>query len=490
MKTDMKSLKSKIDEMPLRRKIFLYLTGFCGIMVGLMWLMQVVFLPGIYEAIRLRQINTFSREIESVLGEENRDEKIETIADENDVCVMLVSSNGQILYSAEALQNCMIHKISYISILDIIFSTDENGGRLYGIYSKKVPFKTDEMGSTVEYKFDPDDEQSMIYCKKVDLSNTQTGYLLLNIKLTPVYSTVFTIKYTLVIITVVMILFAVILAVIISRRISTPISRINRGAKQLATGDYDVNFTAHGYKEINQLAETLTVTSRELGKVESLRREFIANVSHDLRTPLTLIGGYAEVMRDIPGENNSENAQVIIDETKRLSSLVNDVLDMSKIQSGAIPMEKKPYDLSRSVRSVADRLSELLKREGYTFELDLRQKVTVNADETRINQCIYNLLINAVNYTGKDKKVYVSLTQKDGAATLQVTDTGEGVAEKDLPYIWERYYKNDKNHIRSVVGTGIGLSIVRSVIKAHGGKYGVFNSRDKGACFWFELPVK
>mgnify|MGYP004673678869 FL=1 len=152
-------------------------------MVGLMWLMQVVFLPRIYEAIRLRQINAFSRKIEAVLGEENRDEKIKTIADENDVCVMLVSSNGQILYSAETLQNCMIHKISYISILDIIFSTDENGGRLYGIYSKKVPFKTNEMGSTVEYKFDPGDEQAMIYCKKVNLSNTQTGYLLLNIKI-------------------------------------------------------------------------------------------------------------------------------------------------------------------------------------------------------------------------------------------------------------------------------------------------------------------
>ena len=123
--------------MPLRRKIFLYLTGFCGIMVGLMWLMQVVFLPGIYEAIRLRQINTFSREIESVLSEENRDEKIKIIADENDVCVMLVSSNGQILYSAEALQNCMIHKISYIYQYLILYSAQTKTAADYTEYIQK-----------------------------------------------------------------------------------------------------------------------------------------------------------------------------------------------------------------------------------------------------------------------------------------------------------------------------------------------------------------
>ena len=216
----------------------------------------------------------------------------------------------------------------------------------------------------------------------------------------------------------------------------------------------------------------------------------IANVSHDLRTPLTLIGGYAELMRDIPGENNSENAQAIINETHRLTSLVNDVLDMSRIQSGAVPMVKEQYNLTESIEKTVANIQELLKQDGYAIYLEHSGDVMVTADEARISQCFYNILINAVNYTGEDKHIYVSLESGNGKAKVAVTDTGAGVEEKDLPYVWERYYKSDKNHKRSVTGTGIGLSIVRSVIKSHNGEYGVYNTDDKGACFWFSIPIE
>ena len=314
------------------------------------------------------------------------------------------------------------------------------------------------------------------------------AYILLNIQLSPVDATVSTIRMQLGIITVVMIAFSAVLATVISRKISQPIEKIAGEAHRLATGDYNTVFDATGYEEINRLSETLTKTAEELGKVETLRKDFIANVSHDLRTPLTLIGGYAEVMRDIPGENNSENAQMIIDETQRLSSLVNDLLDMTRIQSGAIPMEKKEYNLTASVRKTVERMQELLKQEGYDITFESGEDVNITADEARISQCFYNILINGVNYTGEDKRIVVQQEVYDEMVRISVTDTGEGVAEKDLPYVWERYYKNDKNHKRSVTGTGLGLSIVRSVISSHKGLYGVYNTKDMGACFWFSLP--
>ena len=329
----------------------------------------------------------------------------------------------------------------------------------------------------------------MIYCRQVTSRTGETlAYILLNIQLSPVEATVSTIRVQLIYITVVMIAISAVLAGVLSRNISKPIEKIAGDAQQLATGDYETVFDATGYAEIEQLSATLTRTAEELGRVETMRRDFISNVSHDLRTPLTLIGGYAEVMRDIPGENNSRNAQLIIDETTRLSTLVNDLLDISRIQSGAVPVEFRSFNLTESVQSMVERLQELLRRDGYTITFDYTDKISVVADEVRISQCVYNILINAVNHTGEDKRIIAEQEIYDDMVRISVTDTGSGVSEKDMPYVWERYYKNDNNHRRSVTGTGLGLSIVRSVIKAHSGLYGVYNTKDKGACFWFSLP--
>ena len=283
-----------------------------------------------------------------------------------------------------------------------------------------------------------------------------------------------------------MIAMGLILALILSRRLSKPIEQINHSAKYLANGEYDIRFPGKGAREVEELADTLNYAAEELSKVETLRRELIANVSHDLRTPLTMISGYAEVMRDLPGENTPENVQVIIDESNRLTGLVNDMLDLSKLQSGAQTVNAEHYSLTEEIRSVLSRYDKLA---DYTFRFWCDREVFVLADRLKISQVIYNLVNNAINYTGPEKIVYVRQIVEGGTVRVEVTDTGEGIPEDKLPYIWDRYYKVDKAHRRAQVGTGLGLSIVKKILEMHNGKYGVMSRVGEGSTFWFELPM-
>ena len=176
-----------------------------------------------------------------------------------------------------------------------------------------------------------------------DIINLRDGsecFLLVTSSITPLTNTVEIIRDQLYIVTFVFVFLAVIFSLYASLRIAKPISKTNNAAKELAKKNYNVDFNARGYLEVEELNDTLNYAKTELAETEKLQKELIANISHDLRTPLTMITGYGEVMRDLPGENTPENIQIIIDEATRLSSLVNDLLDLSKLQSGSIQPEK------------------------------------------------------------------------------------------------------------------------------------------------------
>ena len=306
---------------------------------------------------------------------------------------------------------------------------------------------------------------------------------------TPMQSIVNTLQNQFTITGVFLCVFALIFASIMSKFITHPIIKMNDAAKKLAKGEYDASFSVSGYREINELADTLNYAANELSQNDRLQKDLISNVSHDLRTPLTMIKGYSEVMRDIPGENTPENVQVIIDETARLTALVNDMLDLSKIQSGARVPEFREFCFTDMVRDTLKRYEKLTMQDGYKIEFFADSDVYVMADAGMILQVVYNLINNAINYTGKDKYVSVRQTVKDGVVNLSVTDTGEGISEEDIPRIWDRYYKVDKVHRRATVGTGLGLSIVKGILETHNASYGVKSSRDHGSTFWFELNV-
>jgi signal transduction histidine kinase len=319
---------------------------------------------------------------------------------------------------------------------------------------------------------------------------SQTWMLMVSSNVSPVTATVNTLRYQIYAISAVMLCFAVLIALTLSRRIIRPIVRLNTAAGELARGNYDATFQADGYREIGQLADTLSHAATELGKTETLRRELIANVSHDLRTPLTLITGYSEMVRDIPGENTPENMQVIIDESKRLTSLVNDLLDLSKLQASMTAPDFQRFNITDSVREILARLARFTEKDGYTLCLEAEEDVCVLADKGRLTQVIYNLLTNAVNYTGEDKVVTVRQLTEGDRVTIQIIDTGEGIDPENLPYVWDRYFKVDKVHKRAVTGSGLGLSIVKNILTQHPGvEYGVESEVGKGSNFWFSMPL-
>ena len=273
-----------------------------------------------------------------------------------------------------------------------------------------------------------------------------------------------------------------------ARSISEPIIETNEAAKQLSGSRYTRPPHSGGYREIAELNDTLIRAAEDLGKVEDLQRELIANISHDLRTPLTMIVGYAEAMRDIPEEVTPENMQIIIDETNRLNSMVNEVLDFSRLRTGNMELDIQPFNLTAQIREICGRVSKMTAVEGYTVLFDPAEERMAEGDSGRISQVVYNLLGNALTYTGEDKTVHVSQQDIGSRIRVEISDSGEGIPADELPYIFDRYYRSRENHRRAVIGSGLGLNICRSILEKHGAQYGVRSEEGQGTTFWFELP--
>ena len=303
----------------------------------------------------------------------------------------------------------------------------------------------------------------------------------------PVNATISTLRMQLYIITGVMLIFSVFLAIIISKRVSKPIEDVNRSALTLAKGDYSTRFDGKGFYEIVSLSDTLNTAAVELGRVEGLRRELLANVSHDLRTPLSLIYSYAEMMHDFSNEITPEQTQVIMDETRRLTTIVNDVLDLSKLENEMDTLNLSHFNLTQNILQTAERMKELLKHDGFEIIFSFDDKIIVSADERKIDRAFYNLLINAVNYSGDNRIISVSQTVLSNHVRISVTDGGEGIEQHELPFIWDRYYRSGKAYKRAISGSGLGLSIVKKIMEKHGGSYGVISEPGKGSTFWFEI---
>jgi signal transduction histidine kinase len=261
----------------------------------------------------------------------------------------------------------------------------------------------------------------------------------------------------------------------------------------LAQGDFSVDFRGNDYGlELVELADTLNFARDELSKTDKMQKELIANVSHDFKTPLTMIKAYASMIIEISGNNpvkRNKHAQVIVEEADRLSSLVSDVLDLSKIRSGLSEFKTQTIDMSAKLDEIIDRFAYLKETQGYHFEVIIEKDLYTCADEVKIEQALYNLIGNAVNYTGEDKTVFITL-EKDSQATFRfsVRDTGKGIKEEELADIWNRYYRSSEAHKRPVQGTGLGLSIVKTVLQMHGFEFGVNSEVGQGSTFYVEFP--
>lgn len=461
-------------------------------------MLQTVYLGTFYKSIKRRERNNAADNVLTALQSDNGEESLETIAKQYDIMIVITDAEGKVLNSEPY---DITQKNPYLFDFDFYYEkAKENGGFFEEIidasfkdnntalFLQSVGNKEEGEGQHFPGMPKRREEQSALSVNIVTI-NQEERVVFLDSLITPVDATVQTLKIQLIYISVLMVVLSLIIALIMAKRISRPMIQINKSAKEMAAGNYQVHFEDKTYREIAELGETLNDTVQQLAKTEHLQKELIANVSHDLRTPLTMIIAYSEVMRDIPGENTAENVQVVIDEAKRLTGLVNDMLDISKLQSGVAQLNARVFNLTDNINNVLKRYAKLVEQDGYTIKFSYDKKVTVFADDFKISQVIYNLINNAINYTGTDKVVHVIQKVNDLSVTIQVIDTGDGIEQKDLPYVWERYYKVDKNHKRAVTGTGLGLSIVKSILQLHEADFGVESEIEKGSTFWFTIPI-
>lgn len=475
----------------IRQRVLMYLAAFVVLLLIMLWMMQIVWLDDFYRWDKTRQITRAADAVENNIGNEQLTSLMNRLARQNDVCILLLDSNLHTFLSSEDIRTCLIHRMSNRDLAFWCSLIPENGETLTELFNV-APLGAELYNSHLFRGKVPsmeDSQQSLLCARRVTLPDGSTGFLLLNSIITPLDSTVSTLRLQLLLITVAVIVGATILALLISRKVTRSIIETSEAAHSLSRGQYTI--PAHGceYREMAELNQTLVYAARELSQVEHLQHELIANISHDLRTPLTMIAGYAEMMRDIPGEASPDNMQIIIDETQRLTSLVNELLEFSRLQTGSLPLSPAPYDLTASVEAIVERVNHMVRKDGYRLLFDAQPHVFVHADESRMAQVVYNLIGNALTYTGEDRTVTLTQALCGDVVRLSIHDSGQGISAEELPLIWNRYYRTQETHKRAIIGSGLGLSIVRSILEKHGAAFGVESQEGEGTTFWFELPV-
>ncbi len=448
-------------------KTLLYLIIFSVTILVFLMVSQTLLLKYSYEKYQTKKIKNIAKDITKYDSNEVVSE-LENIAYENSVCIeYYLNTNDKILYNT-LMVGCGLNK---------------NNSQINNLMKDVINSNKD-----------------MQYIKLINKSS-DTKAILSGIKVSNgtifVYSPLedldgasIVLKGQLLYITLIVIVLACFISFFLSNKITEPITKITKKAKELGEGNYNIEFDSSDVLEIDELANTLNHVSKDLSKIDTLRRDLMANVSHDLKTPLTMIRAYAEMVRDISykdKDKREKDLNVIIEETERLNVLVNDILDLSKMQANADELSLEKFDLCEVIKEVMTRYEILKTTEDYKFIIEIPDKAEVNADKKKITQVIYNLINNAINYTGSDKLVIVRLKNTRKEYIFEVEDTGKGIKKEEIPYIWDKYYKKDKKHQRNVVSTGIGLSIVKEILTKHKFDYGVKSTLKKGSTFYFKI---
>ena len=281
--------------------------------------------------------------------------------------------------------------------------------------------------------------------------------------------------------------FAMSAAWLFSEWFTKPLRQLSRAARQMAMGNYAVQVSSNRRDELGDLAQDFNHMAEEVQRTAQMQRDLLANVSHDLRTPLTLIKGYAETVRDLTGDDKAhrdEQMNIIVDEADRLTALVSSVMELSKVTSGADKCERVHFDMGQLCDEVSERYDAICAQNGWQLKLELPdEELPVYADPDMMQRALHNLLGNAMHHIGADGIFILRASRCTEGVRVEVEDHGPGIAAADLPYIFDRYYRSRSDAGKQ--GTGLGLSITKAIFQQHGFRFGVQSTVGKGTTFWF-----
>lgn len=284
---------------------------------------------------------------------------------------------------------------------------------------------------------------------------------------------------------------ATIMSFVFARYLVTPLERVIQATQAIAKGNYKSRITSSRKDEVGDLCVAVNEMASELEKMEQIRRDLVSNVAHELATPLTNIGGYLRAMNDGTIEYGDEMKETLVlleSETDRLSTLVGDVRALYWVDSPKKILELEETDLNKLIKEVVKSMKPKFESKSLDLEMSLQEDLpTVELDRDKFIQVVMNLLANAIAYTSDEGHVAISTGMKNAKVFILVKDDGIGISEEDLPYIFERFYRVDKSRSRKTGGTGVGLTIVKDLIDAHGGQIEVKSELSKGSEFFVYL---
>lgn len=453
--------------------ILITLIVFVTLLLGLIYIFQTFFLDDFYEYSKANQIKHIAQDISNSISNDDVDNYIDNAMLSAEVCIRVISNNQRLNKTGA----CALKNLDAQMINNIAGETINNDGeKLFDNYVCNVP----ELGINNMY----------IYSKMINTNNTYTLILVSSI-ITPLSATMDTLHNQYYLIAIIVIVLTILLTFILSKFVLKPINEIEKESRNLSKGDYNSGNVKTLIKEVSDLNNTLSTANEQILSADRAKKELLANVSHDLRTPLTMISGYGEMIRDIKEENNEENINVIIDEAKRLSNIVDDLLDVSRIDNNQFVLNKNAISIYELLNSVYEQYKNYCKINKIKLKFNVIKKeykdVLVNVDENRIKQVLYNFINNALNHNSKTKQVIEIGIEDLGFYRVYVLDNGDGIEEKDLSNIWERYYKVDKEHKRSMIGSGIGLSLAKQILIKHELNYGVDSKVNEYSKFYFDI---
>ncbi|HIS38502.1 MAG TPA: HAMP domain-containing histidine kinase [Candidatus Onthousia faecavium] len=450
----------------LATKIFIYLAIFSLLILIFLFFFQVIFIDSFYEWTKTKTIKNLANNILITENDASLIDKLDRISYQENVCIEITNKNGYTLYKTYN-NSCRLN-------IETIKNNFLNGNTNTKTYNLINTFTN---------------EKSIMAATKLN----DNLYIFISTSLIPLNSTVSIIEQQLIIVSIVVLLLSIGVAYFISKRLSTPIIKISKAAKLIAKGKLKTTFeTTSDIKELIDLTNALNEMKLELAKTEELQKDLLANVSHDLKTPLTMIKAYAELIIDIninDKEKSKENLKVIVEEADRLTSLVNDILTLTKIENNLSILEPSIFDLISLIKKIIKHHEIYIIKDGYhiTFKHKNIKSLKIKADKKKIEQVIYNLINNALNYTGEDKTVVIELKSLNDIYRLSITNSGNLLSKEELDHVFDKYYRNNKNHKRKVYGTGLGLSIVKNILLLHNYNYGVTSSKGEGTVFYFDI---
>ena len=378
----------KLKTRSLRANLLIYFLIFSAIILGFLYFFQIVFFNTYYKINQTNALEQTVNSIEKNIDKENADIIFNELSLNNEVCIQIVKDE-ELIYYSDNYKHCAGKDNNALTVITNSF------------------LNSDKKYLKVEFVNNRYNNKSLVYGKKLK----NDIYVFANSSLEPMDKSINLLKGQFLYVALTVLLLSFIISYYFSRRIADPILKINLSAKKLADKSSEAKFTCETEVfELKELAETLNNAAKELSKTEELRKEFLANVSHDLKTPLTMIEAYAASARDLNYNNKKKRERdlnIIIDEAERLNMLVNDILLLSKMENKTTNLNLEDINIRKEIETILEHFA-IYKNDGYTFEFNEKEDYIITADKKGIERVIYNLINNAINYTGEDKKVKIT----------------------------------------------------------------------------------